>query len=120
MRWRQTLTSLSDAGFTTYVELGPGEVLGRLAKRTLKGARPLSVAVPDDLDSLLEALAASPVRSATPLEGEHLFATERLVVSPGAASSMPATRSASVRWSASVISSAASETTRSAAPSPEN
>ena len=84
VRWRQTLTSLNDAGFTTYVELGPGEVLGRLAKRTLKGTRPLSVAVPDDLDSLLEALAASPVRSTTPLEGEHLFATERLVVSPAA------------------------------------
>ena len=33
----------------------------------------------------MEALAASPVRSTPPpLEGEHLFATERLVVSPAA------------------------------------
>ena len=84
VRWRQTLATLSDAGFTTFVELGPGEVLGRLVKRTLKGSRPRSVAVPDDLDSLLEALAASPARPSVAIEGEHLFATERLVVSPAA------------------------------------
>ena len=84
VRWRQTLSALSDTGFTTYVELGPGEVLGRLVKRTLKGSRPLSVTAPEDLDSLLEALAASPVRAAAAMEGEHLFATERLVVSPAA------------------------------------
>ena len=82
VRWRQTLMTLNDAGFTTFVELGPGEVLGRLVKRTLKGTRPLSVAVPEDLDSLLEALATTPARAATALEGEYLFATERLVVSP--------------------------------------
>ncbi len=82
VRWRQTLMTLSDSGFTTFVELGPGEVLGRLVKRTVKGTRPLSVAVPEDLDSLLEALAATPARAATAIEGEHLFATERLVVSP--------------------------------------
>ena len=82
VRWRQTLMTLSDAGFTTYVELGPGDVLGRLVKRTLKGTRPLSVAVPEDLDHLLEALATTRARSAVALEGEHLFATERLVVSP--------------------------------------
>ena len=84
VRWRQTLLTLSEAGFTTFVELGPGEVLGRLVKRTVKGCRPLSVAAPDDLDSLLEALAASPARPSTAIEGEHLFATERLVVSPAA------------------------------------
>ncbi len=82
VRWRQTLMTLSDAGFTTFVELGPGEVLGRLVKRTLKGTRPLSVSVPEDLDSLLEALAATPARPSAALEGEYLFATERLVVSP--------------------------------------
>ena len=84
VRWRQSLTTLGDAGFTTFVELGPGEVLGRLVKRTLKGVRPLSVSAPDDLDNLLETLAASPATQAAPMEGEHLFATERLVVSPAA------------------------------------
>ena len=84
VRWRQTLNTLNDAGFATYVELGPGEVLGRLVKRTVKGSRPLSVSAPDDLDSLLEALAAAPARASASMEGEHLFATERLVVSPAA------------------------------------
>ena len=84
VRWRQTLVALSDAGFTTFVELGPGEVLGRLVKRTLKGHRPLSVSEPQDLDRLLEALAASPQRPSVAIEGEHLFAVERLVVSPAA------------------------------------
>ena len=84
VRWRQTLARLDAEGFTTYVELGPGDVLSRLVKRTLKGRRPLSVSAPEDLDSLLESLAASSVRPAAAIEGEHLFATERLVVSPGA------------------------------------
>ena len=84
VRWRQTLAHLDGEGFSTYVELGPGDVLSRLVKRTLKGRRPLSVSAPQDLDSLLEALAASSARPSPAIEGEHLFATERLVVSPGA------------------------------------
>ncbi|MCY4069142.1 MAG: ACP S-malonyltransferase [Acidimicrobiaceae bacterium] len=87
VRWRQTMTALAEAGFTTFVELGPGEVLGRLAKRAVKGTRPLAVSVPGHLDSLLEALAASPSLTrapSAPMDGEHLFATERLVVSPSA------------------------------------
>ena len=49
------------------------------------GARTLSVATPDDLDKLLEFVAdAGTPRPAGRIEGEHLFATERLVVSPAA------------------------------------
>ena len=84
VRWRQTLATLDDAGFATFVELGRGTVLGGLVKRTLKGRRPLSVAAPEHLDRLLEALATPPPRASAPLEGEYLFATERLVVSPTA------------------------------------
>jgi [acyl-carrier-protein] S-malonyltransferase len=40
------------------------------------------VATPADLDGLLEQLAGTPQTDAGVLEGEHLFATERLVVSP--------------------------------------
>ena len=40
------------------------------------------MATPADLDGLLEQLAGKPQRDAGSLEGEHLFATERLVVSP--------------------------------------
>ena len=37
-----------------FVELGPGGVLTGMAKRTVTGARTISVATPDDLDTLLE------------------------------------------------------------------
>jgi [acyl-carrier-protein] S-malonyltransferase len=85
VRWRQTLHALADAGCVTFVELGPGTVLSGMAKRTIKGARPIAVSTPDDLDRLLEHLASTPDTSALgPHEGEHLFVTERLVVSPAA------------------------------------
>ena len=85
VRWHQSLQRLSDLGFTTFVELGPGSVLTGLVKRTLRDAERLTVNVPDDLDRLLEALATAPEAAPPePHEGEHLFATERLVVSPAA------------------------------------
>ena len=83
VRWHQSLRRLSDLGFTTFVELGPGNVLTGLVKRTLKEARRLTVNAPDDLDRLLEELATTPEAAPPELhEGAHLFATERLVVSP--------------------------------------
>jgi [acyl-carrier-protein] S-malonyltransferase len=82
VRWRQTLRRLEDDGFHTYVEVGPGTVLTGLVKRTVKTGNRTNVATPADLDGLLEELAGKPQRDAGSLEGEHLFATERLVVSP--------------------------------------
>lgn len=87
VRWRQILHELDDAGVNTVIEVGPGSVLTGMAKRTLKGARTLGVSTPDDLDGLLEALASTPPATQADTgqkDGEHLFATERLVVSPGA------------------------------------
>jgi [acyl-carrier-protein] S-malonyltransferase len=84
VRWRQTLHTLADLGFTTFVELGPGTVLTGMAKRTIANARTLSVATPDDLDRMLEALAGPPAAAVGQIEGEHLFVTERIIVSPGA------------------------------------
>ncbi len=83
VRWRHTLNELEEAGFVTFVELGPGTVLTGLAKRTTKGARTLKVNTPADIDTLLEAISGHPpTGGARPLEGEALFATERLIVSP--------------------------------------
>jgi len=90
VRWRQTLHNLGDAGTTTFVELGPGAVLTGMAKRTVDGARTLSVATPDDLDRLLEALASPAADAVGVHEGEHLFATERIVVTPAAGVFTPA------------------------------
>ncbi|HEV8298286.1 MAG TPA: ACP S-malonyltransferase [Acidimicrobiales bacterium] len=84
VRWRQSLHTLADLGFTTFIELGPGTVLTGMAKRSIADARTLSVATPDELDRMLEALAGPPAGAVGQIEGEHLFVTERIVVSPGA------------------------------------
>jgi [acyl-carrier-protein] S-malonyltransferase len=85
VRWRQCLLALADAGVTTLVELGPGGVLTGMAKRTIPNVTAISVSTPDEVDSLLERIASSTPRPhPSGHEGEHLFATERLVVSPAA------------------------------------
>lgn len=82
VRWRQSVHNMCDAGFATFVELGPGGVLTGTVKRTAKECQSLKVNTPADIDAVLEALAGPPVTHVGPLEGEALFTTERLVVSP--------------------------------------
>jgi [acyl-carrier-protein] S-malonyltransferase len=91
VRWRQCLTSLSELGVTSFAELGPGGVLTGMAKRTIDGARTISIATPDDLDKFIEWVNSSSPTSPAQLEGEHLFAVERLVVSPAAGIFSPRT-----------------------------
>jgi [acyl-carrier-protein] S-malonyltransferase len=84
VRWKHCLLTLSELGVNDFVELGPGGVLTGMAKRTVDGSRTLSVSTPDELDKLIEWLAAGAPVGAAQHEGEHLFAVERLVVSPAA------------------------------------
>jgi [acyl-carrier-protein] S-malonyltransferase len=83
VRWKHCLLTLGELGVTDFAELGPGGVLTGMAKRTVEGARTISISTPEELDKLLEW-----VNAGSPLvpqhEGEHLFASERLVVSPAA------------------------------------
>jgi [acyl-carrier-protein] S-malonyltransferase len=83
VRWKHCLQTLSSLGVTEFAELGPGGVLTGMAKRSVVGARTISVATPEDLDKLLEWVGGQTPTTVHP-EGEHLFAVERLVVSPAA------------------------------------
>jgi [acyl-carrier-protein] S-malonyltransferase len=84
VRWKHSLLTLAELGVRSFAELGPGGVLTGMAKRTVDEARTIAVATPEDLDKLIEWVGASSPSGAAQLEGEHLFATERLVVSPAA------------------------------------
>jgi [acyl-carrier-protein] S-malonyltransferase len=84
VRWRHILHALADDGVDLLVELGPGAALTSMAKRTVKDVTTLSVADPDDLDRLMEALHEPRPAAWAHEPGEHLFVTERVVVSPGA------------------------------------
>jgi [acyl-carrier-protein] S-malonyltransferase len=89
VRWKHCLLTLAGLGVTDYAELGPGGVLTGMAKRTVDGARTISVATPDELDKFITWMAGdTPLGDAVGTvelhEGEHLFGLERLVVSPAA------------------------------------
>jgi [acyl-carrier-protein] S-malonyltransferase len=92
VRWHQTLLALASRGPGAIVEVGPGGVLTGLAKRTVPEQRLLAVATPDDLDTLVDALAGeSPLHTyALAHAGEHLYMSERVVVSPAAGVFEPA------------------------------
>lgn len=46
VRWERSMRTLAEAGFDTFVEAGPGDVLAKLVKRTLPGARSAAVGSP--------------------------------------------------------------------------
>ena len=81
VRWSDILLNLKADGHTTLVELGAGKVLTGMAKRVSSDFQPIAVNLPEGIDNLLSALGHPPAALG---EGEHLYATERLIVSPRA------------------------------------
>ena len=84
VRWKHGLQTMASLGVTDFAELGPGGVLTGRAKRSVPGCRTISVATPEDLDRFLAWVAGNSESTVGTVEGEHLFAVERLVVSPSA------------------------------------
>jgi [acyl-carrier-protein] S-malonyltransferase len=88
VRWRESVERMVTDGVTTFVELGPGSVLTGMAKRTAPDATAVAASGPDALDDVVAA--AHSVDAVESNAGEHLFASERLVVSPAAGVFEPA------------------------------
>jgi [acyl-carrier-protein] S-malonyltransferase len=84
VRWRQSLETLSGRGTTILAELGPGGVLTGLVRRTIPDVRGVTVAVPADLDKLMDTVAGTDdwTASGPDHQGEHLYTSERVIVSP--------------------------------------
>lgn len=57
VRWERTVRSMAEAGVTTYVEAGPGDVLSKLAKRCVPGARALTAGTPEEARAAVEEIA---------------------------------------------------------------
>jgi [acyl-carrier-protein] S-malonyltransferase len=84
VRWRQSLEALGGRGATVLAELGPGGVLTGMVRRTIPDVRGVAVAVPADLDKLMDTVAGTDewTASAEAHQGEHLYTSERVIVSP--------------------------------------
>ena len=88
VQWRQSVERMVADGVTAFLELGPGSVLTGMAKRSAPDAVAKAAAEPAALDAVVEVAAS--VGAVEHHDGEHLFAVERLVVSPAAGVFTPA------------------------------
>jgi [acyl-carrier-protein] S-malonyltransferase len=84
VRWRQSLEALGGRGATVIAELGPGGVLTGMVRRTIPDVKGVAVSVPADLDKLMDTVAGTDewTASAPAHQGEHLYTSERVIVSP--------------------------------------
>ncbi|MGH2675870.1 MAG: ACP S-malonyltransferase [Actinomycetota bacterium] len=58
VKWERSIRAMADAGVDMFVEAGPGEVLAKLAKRCVPGARAVSTGTPAEARALAEEIGA--------------------------------------------------------------
>jgi [acyl-carrier-protein] S-malonyltransferase len=98
IRWRQSimrLGGLSDPGADSehlFAELGPGNSLATMVRQTLPSVTAVTVAAPADLDHLVDAVSGNTALHAYAVghQGEQLYVSERVVISPCAGIFEPA------------------------------
>jgi [acyl-carrier-protein] S-malonyltransferase len=90
IRWQQSIMRLGglDGGGDAqqlFVELGPGDSLSTMIRHTLPSVTTVAVSAPADLDRLVEAVSGDSALHAYAVghQGEHLYVSERVVISPG-------------------------------------
>jgi [acyl-carrier-protein] S-malonyltransferase len=100
VRWTGSVRRMVALGIDTFVEVGPGTVLGGLIKRTVDGTRILSAADAEGVAGVADALRAQADGDATKTEmakgedqGEVVVLPERFAVSPGHGRFYPVTPS---------------------------
>jgi [acyl-carrier-protein] S-malonyltransferase len=93
---RTTSPEVVGDGERLFVELGSGGVLTGLIRRIVPNATAISVATPGDLDLLVEAISGHSALNtyASSHHGEHLYVSERMVISPCAGVFQPTSASA--------------------------
>ena len=57
VRWEDSLQALARLGCTTFIELGPGQVLTGLVRRTLPEAGAVSAGTPEEVENIVQQLA---------------------------------------------------------------
>jgi [acyl-carrier-protein] S-malonyltransferase len=98
IRWHQSimrLAGLDDPNLEVercFVELGPGDSLSAMIRHTLPSATTVTVITPSDLDTLVEAISGDSALHAYAVDhqGESLYVSERVVISPAAGIFEPA------------------------------
>jgi [acyl-carrier-protein] S-malonyltransferase len=56
VRWERSLRALAEAGFDTFAEAGPGQVLARIVKRDLPGVRAVALGSPEEIRAFAASL----------------------------------------------------------------
>jgi len=82
VRWRESLETLAALGARTFLEVGPGNVLSALVRRSLSGVSTRNVASPGDVPILLATSPGGRVMEAGSVHGELLMVPERVILAP--------------------------------------